>query len=59
MANQRVTATGEGLTTLGFMDQLRYSIWRHQQNLRENPDPSDDWAFLIDPDAQVEKPCDW
>lgn len=39
--------------TLKFMQNLRSIIRLHQLALIENPDPDDEWWFLVDPTAEV------
>lgn len=36
---------------LEFVSNLRYAIRRAQRQLIANPNPSDPWWFLVDPDA--------
>ena len=36
---------------LEFVDNLRAIIRRHQLRLIADPDASDEWWFLVDPDA--------
>lgn len=43
--------TDEAATTIGMLRGIRHLLWRHQQRLRANPDPTDDWWFLVDLDA--------
>lgn len=38
---------------------LRRNLWEYQQHLRANPDPTDDWWFLMDPDAPEPRRSDW
>jgi hypothetical protein len=34
-----------------FITSLRTFLREHQQHLIANPDPTDDWWFLVDPSA--------
>ena len=42
---------GEWGVHLEMLESLRYIIRRHQQKLIESPDPSNEWWFLVDPNA--------
>ena len=53
------TSDPESSVTRQLLLSLRHSIWRHQQHLLANPDPTDEWWFLVDPSAAEPLASDW
>lgn len=54
-----IAPDSESVITQQLLLSLRSFLWRHQQHLRANPDPTDDWWFLVDPDAPEPRASDW
>lgn len=62
MTNMESILTGredESLITRQFFLTLRRTLWKHQQHLLANPDPGDDWWFLVDPTTPEPGESDW
>ena len=57
--NSVTTTDPESLITRQMFLTMRRNLWKHQQHLKDNPDPSDDWWFLVDPDAPEPCESDW
>ena len=54
-----LTSDSESLITQQLMLTIRHAIWEQQQALRASPDPSDEWYFLVDPDAPEPTRSGW
>ena len=54
-----ISNDSESHITRQLMLTLRHELWSYQQHLKANPDPSDDWWFLVDPDTPEPTKSDW